>query len=176
MQSNAFYMGAMASSDYYKHDIHKPTKLTKSDFIYYKMLDTKDDYVIVFEGDYDEAVAFLYQHNIDSALPDEDIVITAGDYIVHCIYDDETHKAHKIEVSLFHARLSERYINDLKEEYCPSDMIHLFDTMYSEAWDRGHSAGYDEVTSYFTGIVDTTRRMIGIHEIHLKENGWSYPN
>lgn len=51
---------------------------------------------------------------------------------------------------------------DLRDEYILSD--DMFKLIYSEAYERGHSAGYDEVANYFPDLVDFVRRAITIYE------------
>lgn len=47
------------------------------------------------------------------------------------------------------------WFSALKEEYLsPTFSKELFDLCYNEAYDRGHSAGYDEVAGYMDSIVD----------------------
>lgn len=48
---------------------------------------------------------------------------------------------------------------DLREEYSGLNS-EVFDLCYDQAWDRGHSAGHDEVASYMQDIVRFAEKII----------------
>jgi len=48
---------------------------------------------------------------------------------------------------------------DLREEYS-SLVDEVFNLCYDQAWDRGHSAGYDEVESYMRDVVRFAEKII----------------
>jgi len=55
------------------------------------------------------------------------------------------------------------WYQELKEEYLsPSFSQELFDLCYSQAYDRGHHAGYDEVASYMADYVDFALKAIAL--------------
>ena len=57
------------------------------------------------------------------------------------------------------AKAFELWYADLREEY--SNLVdEVFNLCYDQAWDRGHSAGYDEVASYMQDIVIFAEKII----------------
>jgi hypothetical protein len=53
----------------------------------------------------------------------------------------------------------ELWYADLREEYSSLN-DEVFNLCYDQAWDRGHSAGYDEVESYMQDVVSFAEKII----------------
>ncbi len=56
------------------------------------------------------------------------------------------------------AKVDEYWMSELRKEFDISDK--LFDVCYSEAYDRGHSAGYHEVYIYMIEVVEFAEKII----------------
>lgn len=57
------------------------------------------------------------------------------------------------------------WISEMKKEFDVSDKI--FDICYAEAYDRGHSYGYDEVYNYMIDVVAFAEKIGSVYENEL---------
>lgn len=67
------------------------------------------------------------------------------------------------EYHQYQSKVGELWLADLRKEY---DYLsdEVFEECYSEAYDRGHSSGYDEVVNYLDETTEFARRIIAAHE------------
>jgi hypothetical protein len=155
-----FYMGQESSEVYAKYGIAKCNYPARKDFYTWTLLD-KNNAVCSWSNNVEDIHNFFDDNDRNMVFPTNGKVQKYDDgYMVTCLFDNEAYKAEMKTRNVFNSQLHKVFTQDLKDEYCPDDMLHLFDIMYSEAWDRGHSAGFSEVASYFSGIVDFTQRIV----------------
>lgn len=66
---------------------------------------------------------------------------------------DEAYTQLKAEYDQAYASVVTSFLRKLRAEYCdiPDKAYHI---LINEAYDRGHSAGYDEVASYMEGLAE----------------------
>lgn len=83
------------------------------------------------------------------------------------VANEEQVKAAKLAIRTNEKKILDAWLSDLKEEFF-ADYPHLnhnkvFEMIYERAYDRGHSAGMDEVSDYFweeADFVDAIMRFL----------------
>lgn len=95
----------------------------------------------------------------------KDDAIKAGATVTEKSLDEDAFKAAKKKYRDNQNAISAAFDAELRDGYPPmSD--EMFSAIYSMAYDRGHSYGYDEVAMYFDDYYDFAKKVI---EISKKE-------
>lgn len=68
------------------------------------------------------------------------------------VIDEEEYKIQLEEYYAYEKKVNELFLNELKKEHDLPEKI--FNICYAEAYERGHSAGYDEVANYMYDVVE----------------------
>lgn len=68
------------------------------------------------------------------------------------VVNEEEYNLQKEAYYAYETKVFELWITELKSEFDLPEKV--FSICYSEAYDRGHSAGYDEVASYMCDVVE----------------------
>lgn len=82
--------------------------------------------------------------------------------------NEEEYKAQKQIWDDWNTKITVAWYDDLRKEY---DHLNdeLFDICYSEAYDRGHSSGYDEVANCMINVVDFCDSLIKAYNKQQEE-------
>ena len=83
-----------------------------------------------------------------------------GDLVVVIKYDKDGFLAYRKAYGEENGRLQEMFYQDCCEDHDCDPDSDLSRLIYSEAYDRGHSAGYSEVYNYFDSVASFADRVL----------------
>lgn len=159
MKTNNFYMGLETNEVYERYGVVKCGYPDRKNFYVWKVFDDNNRFCAELD-DIDDLHNYFDDNDKQLEFPINGKCEHIEGYMVACLFDNDSYTKELNKFQQFGSAVTDIFIDDLKEEYCPDELLHLFDIMYSEAYDRGHSAGYNEVVSHFSGIVEFTQRII----------------
>jgi hypothetical protein len=93
------------------------------------------------------------------SFPDREAAIKAGAITTDKTTDEEKYSAAQEVYRKFHADVQTEWMKRMRADH-PEVNDAVFDIAYSEAYDRGHSAGYTEVENYIGDYVSLAVRFI----------------
>lgn len=158
MKTNDFYMGRLDSNIYEDYNLVKIEYPKISNFREYKVF--SEDGLAIKTGD-DKQVLRYFGSSFELPTPKNPKTIKLKgpadsapvEYTMVCTKDEDAYRDAQSLYNEFHRALRELHYEDTVATHCPKDLAKVASTLYSEAWTRGHSAGFDEVTNYFIDCV-----------------------
>lgn len=170
MKTNDFYMGRLDSNIYEDYNLVKIEYPKISNFREYKVF--SEDGLAIKTGD-DKQVLRYFGSSFELPTPNKPKTIKLKgpadskpiEYTMVCTKDEDAYKAAQTQYNSFHSALRAMHYEDTVAEHCPSNLQKAASALYSEAWTRGHSAGFNEVESYFIDCVSFAEDLLR----HLEE-------
>ena len=118
------------------------------------------------DGSIDNGVTRAYVQNMNLKLPTELNPVTetevpdVGKVITQRNFDREKYNQAKVDHANQRRIIREVFRNDLKEEYLLDNMVACEEIIFAEAWDRGHSCGFESVQGHYSDLVDFTHKIL----------------
>jgi len=139
----------------YKNTMKYPKE---SDFYRYTVMSDEGDKIGNFEKASELVNAFSEDmlkvcNTVNSKVRTEGKAsVVYDDYVVVIKYDKEAYREYRKAYGQETSRLEELFYQDCCEDHGYDPDSDLSRLIYSEAYDRGHSAGYSEVYNYFDSV------------------------
>lgn len=147
----------MKKFDYYKNvGINYPYKVN---FIFFQVNDVKAGGVVHIRLSADE----LKEKGFEVVSQLEEISqqeVGGVKYAVIYHYDEEAHKLHEQKYNEKSALLMDEFQSDLAVSEDLDPKSKFASVIYNEAWDKGHSAGIEEVAGYYSSVAHFASEII----------------